>query len=236
MSVQFTVLVPSYCQSAGTLVALGANELMMSIFAELGPLDVQLAKYGELGERRSGPTTGSGLDSIKDQAFEFFGDTMMEIKSRGRVRFRTAADLANELTIGLFSSIYGQLDPLSMGEDHRDLHVALDYGTRLAQHSENVKERTVWRLVHDYPSHDFVIDYDEATSLFREVKEADTEIYELLDLIDENGMKALTSDDGIFTFLSADPEPSQQETVAKSNDEADGDRRDDAPEPDADAE
>src|SRR5260370_41272690 len=128
MSVQFTVLVPSYCKSAGTLVALGANELMMSIFAELGPLDVQLAKYGELGERRSGPTTRSALDSIKDQAFEFFGDTMMEIKSRGRGRFQTAADLENELALGLFSSICRQLDPLPIGEEHPDPHISLDYG------------------------------------------------------------------------------------------------------------
>jgi hypothetical protein len=231
---KFTLLIPSYCKSAGTLLALGANELMMAVFAELGPLDVQLVKYDELGERRSGLTTHSALDSIKAQAFEMFGDTMMEIKrrSRFRVRFRTAADLATHLTVGLFSNIYSQLDPLSMGEDYRDLHVALDYGSRLADHSKNAYISTVWSLVHEYPSHDFVIDYDEAKDLFRSVTRPNPDIYELLQLIGDDGMKPLTSDDGIFKFLSEEPEPSATATV---DDEADGDRHD-APQPDADAE
>lgn len=38
----FTVYCPSYCKSAGTLLALGAHELLMDMFSELGPLDVQL--------------------------------------------------------------------------------------------------------------------------------------------------------------------------------------------------
>jgi hypothetical protein len=36
-------LVPSYRKSVCTLLARG-NELLMSVFAELGPLDVQLVK------------------------------------------------------------------------------------------------------------------------------------------------------------------------------------------------
>lgn len=229
-SKKFTILVPSYCKSAGTLLALGANELLMSVFAELGPLDVQLAKYDELGERRSGLTTHSALDSIKAQAFEMFGDTMMEIKqrSRGRVRFRTAADLATTLTIGLFSNIYAQLDPLSMGEDHRDLHVALEYGARLASHSQNVKDNAVWDLIHEYPSHDFVIDFDEAKGLFKRVKRPDTGFYELLRLLGDEGMKPLTAANGIFRFLTGVSEQTNTEPVVLPSDGADGGQHDGA--------
>lgn len=234
---KFTILVPSYCKSAGTIVVLGANDLMMAVFAELGPLDVQLAKYDELGERRSGLTTHSALDSIKTQAFEMFGDTMMEIKRRSsfRVRFRTAADLATNLTVGLFSKIYEQLDPLTMGEDHRDLHVALEYGARLARYSRNLKPDAVWNLVHNYPSHDFVIDYEEAKELFKTVRRPPPEIYQLLEVIGEEGMKPLTADDGVFKFLSDEPEQASTESVTLPSDSADGEQNDGAVQPTAEA-
>ena len=213
---RFTILVPSYCKSAGTLVVTGAHELWMSVFAELGPLDVQLVKWDEIGEQRSGLTTQSALEGIKAQAFEMFSDGMMEIKRRSgnRVRFRTAADLAMQMTTGLFSHIYSQIDPLSMGEDYRDLHVALEYGERLAKYSRNLKPGGVTDLVHKYPSHDFVIDLEEAKELFRTVNRPPSEFYELLGLLNEQAMKPLTEDDGVFRFLSEEPEQTSATDVS----------------------
>jgi ClpP class serine protease len=40
--------VSGYCKSAGTLIALGANELAFGEHGELGPLDVQIAKRDEV--------------------------------------------------------------------------------------------------------------------------------------------------------------------------------------------
>jgi ClpP class serine protease len=40
----FHCFVPGFCKSAGTLLAIGANELIFSPYGELGPLDVQLTK------------------------------------------------------------------------------------------------------------------------------------------------------------------------------------------------
>jgi ClpP class serine protease len=53
---KFSVLVAGYCKSAGTLLALGANELIFSENGELGPLDVQMEKKDELWEQESGLT------------------------------------------------------------------------------------------------------------------------------------------------------------------------------------
>src|ERR1051326_7906177 len=50
------VAISGYCKSAGTLVAVAANELIISDDGELGPLDVQLLKSDELWEQRSGQT------------------------------------------------------------------------------------------------------------------------------------------------------------------------------------
>ena len=52
----FSLFVSGYCKSAGTLVALGAHELIFSDKGELGPLDVQMSKEDELGATRSGLT------------------------------------------------------------------------------------------------------------------------------------------------------------------------------------
>jgi ClpP class serine protease len=46
------------CKSTGTLIALGADEIVMGDFAELGPLDIQLAKEDELSNT-------SGLNYIQ---------------------------------------------------------------------------------------------------------------------------------------------------------------------------
>lgn len=38
----FSLIVPSDCKSAGTLMALGAKEIVFGRYGELGPLDVQI--------------------------------------------------------------------------------------------------------------------------------------------------------------------------------------------------
>ncbi len=63
----FSVFTPSFCKSAGTLIAIGAHKLIMSTFAELGPLDVQLMKADEIWERRSGLIGRSALASLNEQ-------------------------------------------------------------------------------------------------------------------------------------------------------------------------
>lgn len=50
----FKVLVTGFCKSSGTLVALGASELVMSDSGQLGPLDIQVMDKEEFGERLSG--------------------------------------------------------------------------------------------------------------------------------------------------------------------------------------
>src|SRR5262245_59378308 len=53
---EILIFVDTYCKSAGTLLAVGADEIVMSDCAEFGPIDVQLTKPDEFGERMSGLT------------------------------------------------------------------------------------------------------------------------------------------------------------------------------------
>jgi ClpP class serine protease len=61
---QFSIAVDTVCKSAGTLICLGATQLFMTDDAELGPIDVQLRKPEEIGERTSGLTPVQAMDTL----------------------------------------------------------------------------------------------------------------------------------------------------------------------------
>ena len=58
---RFIAYVPGYCKSAGTLVVIGAHELILSAHAQLGPLDIQVSHTDEIGQRRSGLAPSEAL-------------------------------------------------------------------------------------------------------------------------------------------------------------------------------
>jgi hypothetical protein len=165
------LFVDSFCKSAGTLIALGADEIVMSDMSELGPLDVQLHKPDELSELTSGLTPIQSLSTLQAETFKTFEHCFLKLRFRSglQITTRTAADIAARLTIGLFRSVYAQLDPMRLGEYQRAMLIAQHYGTRLAR--KNLKESSLDKLIADYPSHGFVIDRCEAETLFHKVRE-----------------------------------------------------------------
>ena len=168
----FTCIVGGYCKSAGTLLALGANELVMSDYGELGPLDVQMSKEDELGAVRSGLTIHSALDTLHTAAYKAFEYFFLETKkrSRGGITTATAIKVATELSGKLFSPIYSHVDAMHIGEADRMLKIAHKYGEVLDSQSRNLKKKTLSRLTTDYPSHGFVIDRHQAEELFVKVR------------------------------------------------------------------
>jgi hypothetical protein len=93
---------------------------------------------------------------------------------------RLAAELARDATTGLMGNIYCQVHPDVLGKDYRDLSIATKYGDRLNQKFGNVKSDGVARLVHDYPSHDFVIDHKEAGEIFERVELPTDRLWDLV--------------------------------------------------------
>lgn len=168
----FRLYVDSICKSAGTMVALGANELIMSDGAELGPLDIQLSKPDELDERMSGLTPTQSLATLRTEVFNSFEDFFLNLRFRSglQITTRTAAEVATKLAVGLFEPIYGQIDPISLGENQRAMLIAENYGSRLTEHGGNVLAGGVDRLIADYPSHEFVIERSEARECFKAVR------------------------------------------------------------------
>lgn len=167
-------LVPSICKSAGTLIALGATKIYMPITSELGPLDVQLWRRDEIigqRQRRSGMVVRTALQGLAEETYKVFETAMLRITERSQhnIGFEVASRVAAMMATGVMTPVYQQVNPESLGNDLRDLSIATAYGDRLARHGGNAKKDTVRRLVEDYPSHDFIIDYEEAKELFENV-------------------------------------------------------------------
>ena len=170
---RFFLYVSSFCKSAGTLVALGAHELIMSDHGELGPLDVQLLKKDEIWETQSGLTVMDTLSTYKLQAFEAFEEFFLQTKEifGSTITLRTASQIATEMTAGLFTPIYKQIDPLYVGEAIRAMLIAGQYGERLLSEGKNIEASKLNWMLREYSSHGYVIDRKEASELFCTVLE-----------------------------------------------------------------
>ena len=212
---KFILYVYGYCKSAGTLLALGADEIVMSRRGELGPLDVQLLKTDELLFHSSGLDLSQAIESLSEQAFKIFEQHFLEIIKRGggAITTRTAADIASSLATGLLSPIMGQIDPLRVGEVERAINIALHYGIRLNDDLARINT-----LIREYPSHSFVIDFEEAEMLFGNVRrptENEIKLEQVLlhQLQEEVGHSCLRipNKEGIVAYLKPAKE-SQNET------------------------
>lgn len=160
-----TVMIAGECKSAGTLLAIGADSLILWDCAELGPLDVQVRKKDEIWERVSGLNAQRAIDSLVTKAHDAFRQNMLDLRvgSRLHITTRTAAELATNLTAGLFAPIFSQIDPDRVAEDDRAMEIAKEYGRRLDKGNliteverEGIVKTALAILIADYPSHDFV--------------------------------------------------------------------------------
>lgn len=163
----FNIYVFGYCKSAGTLVALGAKEIIMSEFGELGPLDVQIPRVDEL-DHESGLVYHQALLTLRAHAFDFFEECYLNLKNRsgGTISTRTASTIASSMAVGLLSPLAEQIDPLKVGEVIRALNLAEEYGKRLTKNTKALQ-----KLTSQYSAHGFVIDYKEAKELLGNVRE-----------------------------------------------------------------
>jgi hypothetical protein len=181
----FTIYVFGICKSAGTLIALGADQIVMGAQGEFGPIDIQLSKPDELLSSESGLIYLQALTSLQTATFSMFEHFFINIKrnSGDSIKTKTAAEIATNLAVGVMSPIAAQLDPLRLGEVNRALAITQAYGSLLTNKSDAVTNLTV-----GYPSHGFVINFKEAKKLFGNVRQPN-ETETVLELLLEEHVK-----------------------------------------------
>lgn len=197
---EFLLYTPFLCKSAGTLIAIGADKIIMNDYSELGPLDVQVTKPEELGEYESGIIPIQALSTLKNQSFDLFEEHFISMRFKFGLPTKLAAEIAAQNAQGLFNSLYAQIDPMRLAETYRSMGIGNDYGVRLQ--SENVKEHTIDRLLSGYPSHSFVIDKEEAKDLFKCVDEPNEDLNKLTKLLLPRIFKEIAAQEAVILPLT----------------------------------
>ena len=179
------ILISGLCKSAGTLLAISANELIFCPYGELGPLDIQMSKQDNL-------STESGLNVIETMGIlqqnfhKSFHTVITEIMSHssGEVSFTTAARVAAKLVESMYKPMFSQIDPEKVGSRSRAMNIGEYYGNRLDFKFENLKNKhSMEKLSRGYPSHGFVIDEKEAKVHFKRIRHATDEEKNLVDVL-----------------------------------------------------
>jgi hypothetical protein len=207
---RFTVLISGLCKSAGTLVAVGAHELAFAPYGELGPLDIQSYKTDNLAGMESGLTINEAIEALTNQAMKKHGEHYARIiTSTGRVvSFQSAAKTATDLVTGLFAPIFGRIDPYDVGQKARSMRIAMEYGKRLSAHSGNLKEpSSLDQLARSYPSHSFVINRDEASELFSNVRvltDAERQLVDCLGVVMRDDVESMQGEPVIMCLTMKD--------------------------------
>lgn len=178
-----TIFVPGLCKSAGTLLAIAANQIVFSPYGELGPLDIQMSKQDNLMGMESGLNISEAFASMESRARESFHRAVGEIisGSGGVVSFAAAAGAASDMVGSMYGPIFSQIDPEEVGSRSRAMRIGESYGHRLNEKFKNLRDNGIEIISQSYPSHGFVIDFDEVSALFERVREANDDEKKLVE-------------------------------------------------------
>lgn len=217
----FTVVIPSICKSAGTLISLGAKEVVIADEGELGPLDIQLSKATELFEQTSGLDLPQAMSALRSGITESIRDILIEVRMGGRLSTKIASEIATNVTTGVYAPIYAQIDPLRLGELHRATMIAYEYGKKLSDTSENLKSNALKELIMDYPSHGFVIDRKEAKNIFKNVRSPNEQELHIINELDSliTAFEDESLPNTVACFSGFDPEKGINDVNITTNEE-----------------
>jgi len=163
----FIITVPRYAKSAATMICCAANEIHMGSLSELGPIDPQINNLPALGLKNS-------IEHIAE---------LVKIHPESSHMFA--------------SYLHMSLDLINLGYYERVAESAMQYAEQLlSSHKSDLPKKPAeiaYQLVYKYKDHSFVIDWQEAKSIFgdkiikKDTKEymLGNEFYKKLSLIEQ---------------------------------------------------
>ena len=192
-SKKINILVPLFSKSAGTLMCLCGDKIFLTDLSELGPLDTQIqeSQEGDVPSYSSALNGFKALEQVQRHSLETLDIAAKLIYNRSKLKMSEAVHLAIEFSGQTVGTLYGKLNPLKIGEYARALEIGEKYGIMILTDYMNWDfkraQDTIKKLVYDYPSHAFVIDFKELQSIGLPAEEVGTDIeehmFELRDVI-----------------------------------------------------
>jgi ATP-dependent protease ClpP protease subunit len=165
------MLIPFYAKSAATFLCLGADEILMTIDAEIGPLDAQIQDPRHPDRMMSALEQFIAIDHLRQHGYEMLDQFCQTTARRTRMNIEDILAHAVQYTTQMMQGLYQNIDPLDFGVAERALNMSNEYGRRIMRRFayRNMADSDLTDLLQtltwEYPSHSFVIDYIEAKQL-----------------------------------------------------------------------
>ena len=163
---KISAIVPRYAASAGTLMAIGTDDIYMSERSALGPLDLPIehptdgSRISALDVQNTITTMAGLIDSIASNRFNFLRDRKISKKDAAKIALENATDF--------LKPVIQQIDPYHLQKATRELRIGYWYaidmlGKRMMKNdSFALRSKTAQTLVHEFPDHEYSIYRDDA--------------------------------------------------------------------------
>jgi Serine dehydrogenase proteinase len=161
------VFVPRRAKSAGTLIAIGAHELYMSPFAELGPLDTQIVDPRNPTELVSALDCYQSVDYVRAFGLTTLHRALVALAKEMRtgIPLSELVNTAEHLSTGSITPLLAQVKALDFGGWGRTLKIGELYAKSLLTrvgYTQAEAGRIAYQLVYGYTHHPFPVDLNEA--------------------------------------------------------------------------
>lgn len=162
----FCAIIADYAKSAATLLALGADQILMADQAELGPLDAQIIDF-DREQRVPALDEVQALDRLFATSITAVDDAMTLLTQRTLRRTDAILPHAVRFVADMMRPLFEKIDAVQYSQRSRMLKVAEEYAVRLLNphYSPQDAQQIATHLVTNYPDHGFVIDHDEARNV-----------------------------------------------------------------------
>ena len=184
----FTVLVPGMAKSAATLLALGADRIIMGAQAEFGPLDAQIDDT-EREQSISALEVVQSVERLNSEAMQAVDAIMRQwIRSSGK-RTDILLPIATQFVAEMLRPLFDKIDTIKYTQMARVLKIGQDYAERLLERHYGQPLFTdgitlagiiAATLTKSYSDHGFVISADELRDLGLKIDEPPPDIADIL--------------------------------------------------------
>jgi hypothetical protein len=208
------VFVPRRAKSAGTLIAIGAHELKMSAFAELGPLDTQIVDPRNPTELVSALDCYQSVDYVRAFGLTTLRRTLVALAKEMQtgIPLSELLNTAEHLSTGSITSMLAQIKALDFGGWGRTLKIGELYAksllTRLG-YTPAEAGRIAYQLVYGYTHHPFPIDLNEAARVGLRPQHMDEQEHAMAAKL----LAYCAGDDLFVGFVDEYPDSNRQETA-----------------------
>ncbi|EID52839.1 SDH family Clp fold serine proteinase [Saccharomonospora xinjiangensis] len=166
---KLNVYVPYRAKSASTLLAVGADRTYLSPFAELGPLDTQIADPRNPANTTSALDCYQSVDYVREFAFQTILSALPKLitATERRLPVTGLIDTATQFATSSVAPMLKSVTALDFGSWGRSLRIGESYAVKLLKkkstdEDEAAIKQLAWQLVYGYAHHRFPIDYREA--------------------------------------------------------------------------